>query len=262
VLGYKPAMDKLVYLSWSKGFKSGTFNTVNVYNGPEFVQPEEVTSYELGTKLDFADGQLRTNGAVFYNNIKDQQVQFISLLAGGAVQLENAGEVDIYGAEIELQYTPHWNSGLFAALAATYLDSEYVSYPNASGYTSPTGLYNFRQGDYTGNRTVRTPELSGSFIVNQVFGFSHGDIEIGGTYYYSSDFFFQAQNNEISRQRSYSTIDAQLSYLHHSSNIRLTLLGKNLTDERYQLTQFHTDAGVQHFLAPPRALAVRLDWSF
>jgi len=89
-----------------------------------------------------------------------------------------------------------------------------------------------------------------------------GDLEIGATGFFSSDLFFQASNTEISRQSSYTTLDGQISYLHHRSNVRLTLLGRNLTDERYQLTQFHTDAGVQSVLAPPRAFGVRLDWTF
>ncbi|HEY0915635.1 MAG TPA: TonB-dependent receptor [Solimonas sp.] len=268
VLGYK-FDGGMYYGSWSKGFKSGTFNTVNVYTAPDFVEPEEVTSYELGAKLELVEGQLRANGALFKTNIKNQQVQFISLLAGGAVQLENAGEVDIQGAEIELQYSPEWNSGMFVALGGTWLDATYASYPRASGYSQlpgpdgrPTGLYNFATGDYTGNRTVRTPEWAGTFSINQLFDLSHGDLEVGGTLFYSGDFYFQAQNTPTSRQPSYITVDAQVSYLHRASNVRLTLMGRNLTDEQYALTQFHTDAGVQEFLAPPRAFGVRFDWSF
>ncbi|MGQ0700610.1 MAG: TonB-dependent receptor [Panacagrimonas sp.] len=262
VLGYKPFDASLFYLSWSKGFKSGTFNTVNVYTQPEFVEPEEVTSYELGAKVTLAGGQVQLNGAVFENEIENQQVQFVSLLAGGAVQLENAGKVGITGAEAEIQFKPDWNTGLLLAASVTYLDATYDSYTNASAYSQPTGLYNFRTGDFTGNRTVRTPEWSGNLAANQITEFSHGDLEIGAGAFFSSDLFFQAQNHAISRQPSYYTVDAQLSYLHRRSSIRVTVLGKNLSDEQYALTQFHTDAGVQEFLAPPRNFGVRLDWSF
>lgn len=262
VLGFKPWDDALLYGSWSKGFKSGTFNTVNVYNFPEYILPEEVSSYELGSKITFFGGQMQLNAAAFTTEIQNQQVQFVSLLAGGAVQLENAAKVKIDGAEAELQYTPDWDTGLFVSASATYLDSQYESYPDASAYSEPFGIYNFRSDDFSGNRTVRTPEWSGNLTVNQVFGLSHGDIELGATAFFSSDLYFQASNSAISRQPSYQTLDAQISYLHQRSDVRITLLGKNLTDEQYQLTQFHTDAGVQHVLAPPRAFGVRVDVTF
>ncbi|HKY93530.1 MAG TPA: TonB-dependent receptor, partial [Nevskiaceae bacterium] len=262
VLGFTPWDASLFYGSWSKGFKSGTFNTVNVYNEPEYIKPEEVTSAELGTKITLAGGQLQFNAAAFDTDIKNQQVQFISLLAGGAVQLENAAKVSIRGGEIELTYRPDWNTGGVASASVTYLDSKYDSYPNASGFTQPSGLYNFGRGDNTGNRTIRTPEWSGNLSLNQVFGFSAGDLELGLTGFFSSDLFFQASNADISKQKSYTTLDGQVSFLHTASNVRITVLGRNLTDERYALTQFHTDAGVQHVLAPPRAFGVRLDWAF
>jgi iron complex outermembrane recepter protein len=262
VLGFKPTDEDLIYLSWSKGFKSGTFNTVNIYDEPEYVLPEEVTSYELGAKIALMEGQATLNAAAFSTEILNQQVQFISLLAGGAVQLENAGKVGITGAEAELTYTPDWDPGLFVAGSLTWLDSTYDSYPEASAYNEPLGLYNFRNGDFSGNRTVRTPEWSANLTINHLFEFSHGDFEVGLTGYYSSDFYFQASNSPISRQKPYTTLDGQVSYLHRRSNVRVSLLGKNLTDERYELTQFHTDAGVQHVLAPPFALGVMLDWTF
>lgn len=262
VAGYKPMDDALIYGSWSKGFKSGTFNTVNIYDAPEYVLPEEVTSYELGSKVTFAGGQMQLNAAAFRNEIENQQVQFVSLLAGGAVRLENAAEVEINGGELELTYKPDWNTGLFMGGSLTYLDATYGSYPNASAFDEPFGLYNGGTGDFSGNRTVRTPEWAGNAFVNQLIALSHGDLEFGVSGFYSSDLYFQPSNTEISRQKSYMTFDGQVSYLHNASQVRITLLGRNLSDERYQLTQFHTDAGVAHFLNPPRAFGVRLDWTF
>ena len=262
VVGYKPYDGGLIYASWSVGFKSGTFNTVNIYNAPEYVLPEEVNSYELGTKLTFAGGQMQLNAAAFRNEIENQQVQFISLLSGGAVRLENAAEVEIDGGEIELTYSPDWNTGLYVGGSVTYLDATYGSYPNASAFSEPFGLYNFGTADFSGNRTVRTPEWSGNLAINQLISLSNGDLEFGLSGFFSSDLYFQPSNSEISRQKDYMTVDGQVSYLHNASQVRISLLGKNLTDERYQLTQFHTDAGVQHFLAPPRAFGIRLDWTF
>jgi iron complex outermembrane receptor protein len=271
VLGYRYLDDSMVYLSWSKGFKSGTFNTVNVYNQPEYVKPETVTSYELGSKNTLADGQVTLNAAAFHTDIKNQQVQFVSLLAGGAVRLENAAKVKIDGGELELAYHPDWDPNLYTAGSLTYLKSKYEKYDNASAYDDntidpttgdPTYVYNFGTGDFSGNRTVRTPKWAANAVINRSFPVSTGAFEVGLTGFYSSSLFFQAQNNPISKQKAYETLDAQASYLHEPWNLRITLLAKNITDEQYQLTQFHTDAGVQNVLAPPRAFGVRLDWTF
>lgn len=262
VLSFKPSDYSMLYASYSKGFKSGTFNTVNVYTNPKYIRPEVVNSYELGAKSEIFDGRLRLNGAIFENDIKDQQVQVISLLAGGAVQLENAAKVQIRGAELEAQYTPDWDPNLVVQASAAYLDAVYDSYPDASGFTETGGVYNFGAGDNTGNRTVRTPRWSGQLGLNQLIELSRDSIEIGVNSFFSGDLYFSADNAAITRQAAYYVIDVQLSYLYVPANIRVTALGKNLNDERYALTQFRTDAGVQEVLAPPRSFGLRFDWTF
>src|SRR3546814_16367357 len=94
----------MIYASWSKGFKSATYNIVNIYEAPDYVKPEEVTQYELGFKSKWLGGDLRFNAAVFQITINDLQSGFVSLLAGGAVTLENAGQARIRGAELDTTY--------------------------------------------------------------------------------------------------------------------------------------------------------------
>ncbi|WP_300420199.1 TonB-dependent receptor, partial [uncultured Pseudoalteromonas sp.] len=165
------------YATYTQGYKSGTFNTVNVYDEPEYVRPETVTTKEIGLKSQFFDQGLTMNFAIFENEIEDLQVQFISLLSGGAVSLENAGGARIRGIDFDSQWVPmpDMNPGLVLALTGSYLDSEYTSYVNGSGYNEGDGFYNNRQGDFTGNRVTRTPKFSGSFGLNQVIaGWTEG----------------------------------------------------------------------------------------
>ncbi len=253
--------DAMVYGSWTKGFKSGTFNTTNIYDEAEYVEPEEVTTYELGFKSTWFNGLLTVNGAVFQNEIENLQVLFISLLAGGAATLENAGEARIRGFELDFQASPlpELLPGLVIFGGGAFLQGKYISYENGSGYDEQTGLYNNGNGDFSGNRTTRTPKFSGSLGINQLFDLGPGDLEIGGSLYYNSGFFYQASNTDISKQDSYMIVDAQVSYFHRDWGARLTLFGKNLTDDRYTYTQFHTDAGRQDYLAPPRSWGIRLN---
>src|SRR3546814_2026392 len=67
----------MAYVSWTKGYKSGTYKTVNVYTQPQYVRPETVETSEIGFKSTFMHGALRFNAAAFQNKIHDMQVQFI-----------------------------------------------------------------------------------------------------------------------------------------------------------------------------------------
>jgi iron complex outermembrane recepter protein len=54
--------DTLLYLSWQKALKAATYNTVAIYDQPDYVKPEEITALELGAKTSLFDGLLRLNG--------------------------------------------------------------------------------------------------------------------------------------------------------------------------------------------------------
>ncbi|USA42774.1 TonB-dependent receptor [Spongiibacter taiwanensis] len=262
-LAYNPADDLMIYGSYTIGFKSGTFNTTNIYDEPEYVDPEEVTSIELGVKSQWLDRSLTLNGALFENTIDDLQVQFVSLISGGAVSLENAGSAQIRGAEVDSQWlpAPERNPGLVITLSAAYLDSEYTDYKNASGFDETTGLYNMGFGDFTGNRVVRTPEWTTNLGANQVVALGDtGELEFAASAYYSSGLYFLAQNSSVSYQESYTVVDASVSFLHYASNIRATVFGKNMTDEHYATSQIHGDAGRVEYLAPPPVYGIRLNW--
>ena len=264
-LAYNITDDVMAYATYTQGYKSGTFNTTNVYDQPEYVEPEVVTTKELGLKSKWLDGGLTFNIAVFENEIEELQVQFISLLSGGAVSLENAGGALIQGMDFDVQWVPmpNFNPGLVLALSGSYLDSEYTSYENGSGYDEGTGLYNQGNGDFTGNRVTRTPEFSGSFGLNQVYSpFDAGEFEFGVTAYYNDGFFYLAQNSPVSYEEDYYVVDANISFLHFDSNVRVSAFGKNINDARYTYSQFHTDAGRSDYLAPPSTYGVKVNWDF
>lgn len=262
-LDFRPADDVLVYLSWAKGFKSHTYNIINIYTRPEYVKPEEVTAYEIGIKADFFENSLRVNAAAFHNETQNMQSSVVSLLAGGAVRLENAGGARTRGAEFDLTWLPmpNANPGLSIAAGAAYLDAIYTSFPDGSGFDETTGLQRGNQ-DYTGNRMVRTPEWTGNLGITQQIDTRYGPFEIAADGYYNDGFYFLPQNGERSWEPSYVMVNGRLSYLVDNWGLRLTVFGHNLTDERYNIAQFHTDFGRLDTMAPPRTFGVRLNWDF
>lgn len=252
----------MLYASWSKGFKSATYNLVNIYEAPDYVAPEEVTQYELGLKSEWLEGLVRLNAAVFQITIDDLQSGFVSLLAGGAVTLENAGQAQIEGAEFDITLVPfpNWNPGFVVNANLGYLDAIYTDYREGAGYDENTGVFT-NDIDFTGNDIVRTPELTGGIAFSQAItlGINH-EFEVGADYYYNSGFAYTPQNTVL--EPSYTLLNARASYLYIPWELRLTAFVQNLEDERYHFSKFQTDFGVNQTLSPPRQYGLRLQWTY
>ena len=255
--GIDVAEELMTYFSWSKGFKSGTYNILNINEPGDEVESEEVTTYELGVKSEFLDGRVRANGALFRNEIKDLQSQFISLLSGGTTNLDNAGEATIEGFELEV--IAGLLRDLYLNIGATYLDGVYDDFRNASGFDPQTGLFTTNV-DNTGNTIVRTPEWTVSSGLVYTLDVWRGVVEAGADVYYNSGYFFDTQNT--AEQPSYWLANARLGYLYEPWNLRVTGYGLNVNEADYYLTKFVADFGVTGKLALPATYGVRIDWQF
>ncbi len=260
---FRPFPDRefLLYLSYQEAVKSATYNVVTLYDEPDYVLPEELEAYEIGIKSEWLDGALRFNIAAFQYEQKNQQVQFVSALQGGAVSFENAGgsEVDGFDFDAMIQVLPSHVDNLIATVSGAYLNGQFTDYTGARGYDEDTGLV-FENGDYTGNVIPRTPEWSATFGLNKSFFFDTSVIEIGGDVYYNSGFYYLPQNTEASYQDEYHVVSARVSYLYEPWNLRVTAFGKNLEDKKYTDGIFQTDFGVLSHLAKPVSYGLKVDW--
>ncbi|KAK0358498.1 hypothetical protein LTR94_035179, partial [Friedmanniomyces endolithicus] len=94
----------------ARGVKSGGFTTYNSPNSQAArpFKPEIVIAYETGIKSDLFDRRLRLNGALFYYDYKDQQVQGIEFdrTAGRLGKITNVPKSHIWGGEVELVWAP------------------------------------------------------------------------------------------------------------------------------------------------------------
>ena len=269
-LELRPADDLLVYTSWSKGFKSGTYNIVAITRPPNYVAPEEVTSVEAGIKSEWFDGSLRLNGAIFNNEIKNLQVQIISLFSSGATAFETAKGARTRGAEFDLVWQPAPDAlpGLVLTAAGTYLDTAYTDFAQGSGYDEQSGLffgplsYLGPGRDFKGNEITQAPEFTGNAGLSYSFDVPTGNIEIASDVYYNSGFFYTAQNSSRSEAPSYHLINARLSYLYEPWDLRLSVYGRNLNNARYYLFNYETDFGTSALLQSPATYGLRLNWDF
>ena len=132
--------DSMFYLSYSEGFKSGGFNSVDdqlpaftdegvqpTVPGPGFEYDDEnADSIEIGGKHTLLDGGMTLNWALYDSTYENQQV---STFVGTGFVVTNAATTEIQGLEVDLQWqaTDHLKLGASFALN----DGKFGSYPGA-----------------------------------------------------------------------------------------------------------------------------------
>lgn len=220
VIDYKPADDQLYYASYSRGFKSGNFNSAaysNLAAVSQPVDPEYVDSYEIGAKTQWFDRRLQANVAAFFMDYKDLQV---AVFRDATQILTNAATAEIKGAEIELAAAPA--RGLSLRASGGYLDATYKDFIYR---TAPLI-------DLSGNRLVNAPKWNGSLSADYRMALSDAiDASVGADLRYQSKVFFNPFNDEIVSQDGYSILNlrAGLGWTEHGVNVDVFMT--NVTDE-------------------------------
>ncbi|MGQ0620375.1 MAG: TonB-dependent receptor [Panacagrimonas sp.] len=256
-LNYKFSDENLIYYRYSEAFKSGNFNGLNVTDPPDRIEPELAASNEVGLKSELFDNAVKFNFAAFTTRVNNAQVQNLSLASGGVTSLQNAGTYTVKGAELETAWYPIDN--LVISLSGVYLDGEYNDFVGRA-FRPETG-FSDEQIDFRGNKTVRTPELTGTLAVNYTFPFFAGlEAEVGGDVYANDGFFYDPLNTLV--QVPYQIWSARAGLFDPRTNIRLTVYGKNLTDDVYYTQVYRQDFGDTAFFGQARTYGAYVTWSF
>ncbi|WBX86279.1 TonB-dependent receptor [Sphingosinicella microcystinivorans] len=117
-VSYKPTPDTMIFASAAKGFRPGGPNRFQINPvlcaadlerlgltaAPDSFESDNLWSYELGTKNQFAGGRVTLNGAVFFTDWKKIQQQ-LNLINCGFAFTGNAGSAEVKGAEVEGRFT-------------------------------------------------------------------------------------------------------------------------------------------------------------
>ena len=135
VLDWKITDRNLMYLSYSRGYKSGGINPPlsPVFAVPTNFGPESVNAFEFGSKNTFLHGTLRLNITAFYYQYK--QLQLSRIVARTSVN-DNV-DADIYGAEIEGIIKP--SNSVLINLTASYLHTKVGSDKFLGNPQDPSG---------------------------------------------------------------------------------------------------------------------------
>ena len=261
-LDYQVDPNVLLYASWSRGFKSGTYNLAAL-QAP--VSPEKVSAFEAGLKSTILDRRLRFNLAGFYYKYKDLQV---GKVVGQSLLLENAADATIYGFEAELQaklssrFDVNANGSWLHARFDKYVSAD-PARPYGDGQTTDGGVPAF---NLAGNTLSQSPNFT--FFVGSEY---HLPTEVGtftlrGEVAWKDRSFFTPFNRKYVAQGANTKVNAFLNWVSASDRLSGSVFVKNLTNKTTISNTFVSSAlvgfAVNGYLDEPRTYGATVGIKF
>jgi iron complex outermembrane receptor protein len=280
---YQFSDDLMAFVSYNRGFKSGTFNPTSVSPTAEPLNPEILDAFEVGLKSELFDRRVRFNAAAFYYDYKNIQVGLIT--GSGISTVQNAAGAKVKGLEFDMQASATENLNL--RLAVNFLDSKY-NYPNAQVFIpkvsadpcpTPPPSINMDQAraiaamtpvggncsyslDATGQRIVFAPKVTGNAGFDYNIPMANGSrVVLSGSAYYTSSYDV-VPGGIFGRVGSYWMLSAAATYYSEDDRYFVRLWGDNLANEKYSRYISNQALGVQEVSARPISYGVSVGFRF
>jgi iron complex outermembrane recepter protein len=234
-VSYQHTDDMMFYANWGEGFTSGGLNNVNNV-GLVRLDPEVVTTWEVGLRSDWMDGTLRFNATYFDSDWEGMRVNQLppdpdnpgSSLPFPYPTSSGIGEAS--GIELDITYLPADN--LILTLGVGLIDTAYIERGTFDGTNgiSPTSPFAYAADD--------------SFTLGAVYNMdlSNGaDLALSAKYGWTGEYVRDAAfqrirvdaSNNIIMEPSYGILNGRVTYTPQEGNWDISLWGNNLTDEQY-----------------------------
>jgi outer membrane receptor protein involved in Fe transport len=233
-LTYKFDADRMVYVTYSEGFRRGGINrraTLTPY-GSDYLK-----NYEVGWKTTWG-GAFRFNGAVFWQKWNDFQYSYLGPNAFTIVT--NAGGARIKGVEGEVEWVPTQNlqiSGGFAFTDAKLTQDFCKQLQN--GQPLPQGQCPDIGFAASGTRLPVTPRFKANLTGRYGFPIGGLDAHVQASVVYAgarNPSLLPAENEILGRQASYTIADVSAGV--QKGNTSVELFVNNAFDRRADLYRF------------------------
>lgn len=216
----------MVFASASSGFKSGGFSGIAIFGLADSRLPyfEETNwTYEFGFKGDMFNNSLRVNANYFMARTEDAQLN-ATTNGGASFPVQNAGDVNVDGLEMEITWAPTDGLTLFAN--AAFMDGEFKNLDPGAAPAQSVILYN-----NSSPTPPQTPDYAYTlgFDYRAPLSFGGGSEFMIGANYFSSDEYFVGSTNDFIIS-PYERVDGYVG-LGVGENWEFRLSGRNLTDE-------------------------------
>ncbi len=248
ILEWQALDDMMIYGTISEGYKSGGFQDTppNTLGATIAYDPENVINYEMGLKSEFWDNRVRLNGALFYMDYENLQVEFTNDQCLCNI-VSNASDAEIKGAELEVQVAA--TEALFVWASGSWVDTEYIDYVISTG-------------DFSGNQLQRTPE----FKFNTGFEFTTGAGSWEDSLLFRLNYTWQDEmpwaHTNVQFEPSFGLFDGRISLAPQGQPWSVSVWGRNLTDEDVRANVIEFLGGQIALYSPPRTYGFDVSWEF
>lgn len=256
-LDFKPTDQTLLYVSATRGEKSGGFFDGITTNSAALApfKPEVLTDYEAGAKGEFWDRRLVAEASVFYYDYQDLQTQtFTSVGAVSLIKLGNVPRASLYGLDADVSWRAAEGLTLRGGLGLLHSD---------------LGSFDTQIGGATvvvpaGNKLPDAPALT--FNASARYEHPLGPSLIGAIQFdahYESAVFKEALNTPYLNADAYWIENAQASVSTANRAWTVSLWVKNLSNTEYvtQATDDGLGMGYRVF-NPPRTFGATISHKF
>jgi len=276
-LEFKPRDGALLYARAAKGFKSSSMNA-GVFS-PEDIStagPETVIDYELGAKTSWLDERLQLNLAAFYYDYQDYQVVIVQEDTN-ALRFSNADAARVTGIEVELQAQPA--ERFFVRAAYGRSDGEFRSFPRAA---VPVPVNQGQPLDLKGERIPRSPEYTGSLLLQYSVPLASGNIELQTDWRWTgqTNFATWVESQQLSpaqpfvpllsairdglTQQAYSVGNARIAFVSANGDFEIGAWVRNVGDKKYMVNAYPVfyNRNLVQFQGDLRTYGITLTYNF
>lgn len=261
-LSYRPNENLLTYASYARGYKAGGFNLDRAANGvtpavDTSFDAETVDAYEVGAKWNNSAGSLTVNGAVFYQDYADFQ---LNTFLGTVFVVESIPELTSQGVDLDFRWLPESAEYLTIQGGLTFAETKYGEF-DAVGQGLSSRL--------SGGTIGFAPRWSGSLAatINSDFvGDWDARWSLSGKY--TSDYNSGSNLDPQKDVQEMVLLNGRVVFQKEDSPFSLELWSQNLTDEDYVTVAFDTPlqgsggSAITTFLAPPRTYGATVKAKF
>jgi iron complex outermembrane receptor protein len=258
-LNWTPSDSVLYYALAGTGYKQGGFNSGIDLEGYD---PEEVTNYEVGSKLELWDGRARLNISAFLMDYTDLQVSTVEITEESTGLItKNAAESTNWGFEVEGLVLVSEAFEIDYSLA--YLNAEFDEFDTCDPLNMVCGGDAAENVDLAGNNLSSSPEWTMSLGLQ--YRFALGDLGSLTTRLqsaYVDEYYIREFNTDLDTQDSYTKTDLFVTYRTSSERFLIEAFVKNIEDEDV----INNGLNVLTFLAaqvsPPRTYGIRAAYTW
>jgi len=229
VLSWTPARDSLLYASYSRGYKAGSFPTVFSVD-QQSLQPvvqERLDAYELGAKYASPQRTWQANLSAFYYNYRNKQLltYFKDPVFGALQYLQNVPKSLDQGVELSSNWVPLHQ--LFLSAAGSYVRTKVIEYQGKDN-----------QGDafdFAGQPFNYTPRLQASLLANYTFPLSRDlNLTPGAGFTYTGGTNATLEHDPLFAMEAHRVYDVRLGLSPPDRKWMLSAWGRNLGNEFYR----------------------------